>query len=119
MAAALSMPVRGAPRIEEHAIIGDCRSAALVDGRGNIDWLCWPRLDSDPVFAALLDPERGGLFRMAPVGASTSAVQYIEDTNVTRTRFALGQGVVELTEAMMVSPDGPHDRTLVPDHEIV
>lgn len=118
-AASATSAIGAAPRIQERALIGDCRSAALVDGRGGIDWLCWPRFDSDPVFASLLDPERGGVFRIAPAGASRSAVRYVEGTNVAVTRFDLGGASIELVDAMSVDQDGPHDRTLLPEHEIV
>ena len=52
--------------IEDYAVIGDCRSAALVGRDGSIDWLCMPRFDSDACFAALLGDAKNGRWLMAP-----------------------------------------------------
>jgi len=52
--------------IHNHAIIGDLNTIALVALNGSIDFMCFPRFDSPSIFAALLDPERGGHFSIAP-----------------------------------------------------
>lgn len=56
------------PAIEDHGLIGDRQTAALVAGDGCIDWFCAPRFDRSAIFASLLDAQKGGQFRMAPVG---------------------------------------------------
>jgi GH15 family glucan-1,4-alpha-glucosidase len=53
--------------IENHGIVGNMHSAALISLDGSVDWLCLPRFDSPSVFGAILDDERGGRFRVAPV----------------------------------------------------
>jgi GH15 family glucan-1,4-alpha-glucosidase len=58
--------------IAEHGVIGDLHSVALVGTDGTIDWFCCPRFDSPSVFASILDAEKGGFYRIAPVnGGST------------------------------------------------
>src|SRR6056297_3565750 len=89
--------------IENHGIIGDLHTVALVGLNGSIDWLCLPSFDAPSVFASLLDAEKGGYFRIAPVSDNVRAKQlYWPDTNVLITRFFTEDGVAELTDFMPV-----------------
>lgn len=85
--------------IENHAVIGDLRTAALVANDGTIDFLCWPRFDSPSVFASLLDDERGGSFCLAPaLDGGRHRQLYLPDTNVLLTRLMAHGGVSEICD---------------------
>src|SRR5918994_3935025 len=97
--------------IEEHGVIGDLRSVALVGTDGTIDWYCPGRFDAPSVFASLLDDERGGYFRIAPAGDEWKSRQlYFPDTNVLITRFSTDQGVAEIIDFMPVMRAGSGGR---------
>ncbi|HEX6875084.1 MAG TPA: trehalase-like domain-containing protein [Nocardioidaceae bacterium] len=82
--------------IAEHGLIGDLHTVALVGTDGTIDWYCCPRFDSPSVFAAILDADRGGPFRIAPDFHGWSSKQlYLPDTNILITRFLMPDGVGE------------------------
>jgi GH15 family glucan-1,4-alpha-glucosidase len=109
----------GPSLIHDHGIIGDGRSAALVDRSGSIDWLCWPRFDSPSLFAALLDPARGGHFSIAPVQPFTAARAYAQDSNVLVTTFSTAAGEARLTDLMPVLSEEEKAFTLFPEHEVL
>jgi GH15 family glucan-1,4-alpha-glucosidase len=85
-----------------YGLVGDGFSCALIGVNGSIDWLCFPRFDSPSVFGALLDPQRGGRFRVSPgAGGFESLQAYDTATNVLQTLFRRpGQGVACLTDYM-------------------
>src|SRR5258707_14916126 len=93
--------------IENYGVIGNLRTAALVGMDGSIDWLCLPHFDSPSVFAALLDDQKGGRFRIAPVGDDFRNKQfYWPDTNVLITRFLDPDGIGEIEDYMPVGVVG-------------
>jgi GH15 family glucan-1,4-alpha-glucosidase len=94
------------PAIADYGIIGDMRTAALVSHRGGIDWCCLPRFDSGSLFAALLDPRRGGSWQVQPQGAFASRQRYLTGTNVLETRFQTETGEAALTDFMPLGADG-------------
>ncbi|UVM58225.1 glycoside hydrolase family 15 protein [Pseudomonas sp. B21-012] len=87
--------------IEDYALLGNCRSAALVGRDGSLDWLCLPRFDSPAVFAALLGNEENGRWRLAP---SEPLVQvsreYLDGTLILHTTFTTASGRARLIDCM-------------------
>ncbi|HVC09757.1 MAG TPA: glycoside hydrolase family 15 protein [Elusimicrobiota bacterium] len=100
--------------ISEYGVIGDLRTVALVGTDGSIDWCCLPRFDSPSLFAALLDKDKGGHFKISPVGQTINKQMYLSDTAVLLTRFLTPDGVGEIEDFMPLregaaSEDAPHD----------
>ena len=106
---------RGYLPIEEHAIIGDLHTVALIGTNGTLDWYCCPTVDSPSVFGRILDPD-GGHWRLRPVGDDwTSKQLYFPDTNVLITRFFTPGGVAEVQDFMPIerADPGSHHHRLV------
>ncbi|MFL6577413.1 MAG: trehalase-like domain-containing protein, partial [Povalibacter sp.] len=90
-----------ASRIEDYALIGDCESAALISREGSIDWLCWPRFDSDACFAALLGTPDNGRWSLCPVEAVIELKRaYRHETLILETRVRTDSGCVCIVDFM-------------------
>jgi len=88
-------------RIEDYAMIGDLGSAALVGRDGSIDWLCWPRFDSDACFAGLLGTPDNGRWLIAPQGEIVRVTRrYRPKTLILETRFETKEGAATLIDFM-------------------
>ena len=107
------------PKIQDYAIIGDGRSAALISNRGSIDWLCWPRFDSPSVFGAIVDSKIGGYWSIRPARDSKVSRKYIDKTNVLETTFARDSAKMVLTDFMSVTSEENKRKRLWPEHELV
>jgi GH15 family glucan-1,4-alpha-glucosidase len=94
--------------IEEYGMIGDLSTVVLVGKNGSIDWCCLPDFDSSSIFAALLDADKGGSFRLAPVEQEHPGTKqmYFPETNILITRFLTHDGVGEVTDFMPIKAKG-------------
>jgi GH15 family glucan-1,4-alpha-glucosidase len=99
------------PAIEDHGLIGDLQTAALIATDGTIDWFCAPRFDSPSIFASLLDQRKGGHFRIAPDGVNYVTKQlYLPGTPILITRFLSADGVGEVTDFMPIAGEKATER---------
>jgi len=92
-------------KIQDYAIIGNSRSAALISRNGSFDWLCWPRFDSASIFGAIIDVESGGSWAIRPVKESQVSRRYVDKTNVLETTFANESGETVLIDFMPVTSE--------------
>jgi GH15 family glucan-1,4-alpha-glucosidase len=97
----LGAPHRYLP-IEEHGVVGDLRTVALVGTDGTVDWYCPSRFDAPSLFGALLDARKGGHFSLWSRTAYSRPKQiYLPDTNILLTRFLGKEAVGEVTDFMV------------------
>ncbi|MFI7139444.1 glycoside hydrolase family 15 protein [Streptomyces massasporeus] len=103
------------PLIENHGLIGDLQTAALVTTDGTVDWFCCPRFDSPSVFGALLDRSDGGHCTVRPAHTAYATKQlYLPDTAILVTRFMTEAGAGEVVDFMPVT-----GTTVTPRHRLV
>ncbi|GAA4681616.1 glycoside hydrolase family 15 protein [Streptomyces chumphonensis] len=105
--------------IADYGMLADGSSAALVDRRGSVDWLCLPRFDSPALFARLLG-EDAGHWSVTPTGGFDVRRRYVPGTLVLETTFTTAGGTACLRDALAV-PEGQrgHDLGMRPPHELL
>ena len=84
-----------------------------------MEWLCWPRFDKPSIFAALLDRERGGHWRISPTSEAAIERRYLSNSNVLETHFHNATGSAILTDVMPGTARASRADILVPDYEII
>ena len=91
------------PPIADYAVVGDCRTVALISRQGSVDWLCLPDASGPSVFAALLDRRQGGRFALRPTAPFRTERFYLDGTNLLETTFVTASGRVKVTDAMTMN----------------
>lgn len=84
----------------DYAVIGNCKSVALISKKGNIEWCCLPDFNSSSVFAKLLDKEKGGSFDIIVDDSYKIEQSYIRTTNLVSTQYSNGTDAFEIVDFM-------------------
>jgi GH15 family glucan-1,4-alpha-glucosidase len=90
-------------KIADYALIGDCETAALVRRDGSIEWLCWPRFDSEACFAAMLGDERNGHWQVCSADQEARITRrYDGDSLILETTIETSSGSARVIDFMPV-----------------
>lgn len=83
-----------------YAVIGNCKSAALISEKGSIDWCCLPDFNSPSVFAKILDEPKGGSCEIIVDDSYSIKQKYVRTTNIVSTLFKSDEGCFEVVDFM-------------------
>ncbi|GFZ46845.1 Uncharacterized protein JCM24511_04065 [Saitozyma sp. JCM 24511] len=111
---AAGVPIRG---IQDHALIGNLRTAALVSIDGSIESMCIPYFDSPSVFARIIDANKGGHFSINPTWPFKPKQAYAPNSNVLVTKFLSDDGVAMITDLLVprgANRTGSQSRSFLP-----
>ena len=93
--------------IADYGLVGDTRTAALVDSDGSLDWLCVPRFDGEPVFGRLVGGDAAGRFRLGPATAAPVVERrYLPHSATLQTTWSMPGARLTLTEGMVAEVAG-------------
>lgn len=112
-------PYGGPLAIADHAVIGDRRTAALIGADGAIVWYCLPHFAGKPVFGAILDPARGGYWRIGPTSSAPGTQRYEPDSMTLVTSWELPAGDLELIDTMAWPWDDRQGPEAGPDGRVI
>ena len=100
-------------------MVGDCRSSILIWKSGSVEWLAWPRFDSTPLFASLLDSRAGGHWKIAPAHSCKNRRRYWPGSAVLETEWSCDSGRALVIDVVPVESESAKQKRLFPDHELV
>ena len=83
-----------------YGIIGNCKSAALINEDSSIDWCCLPQFDSPSVFGKIIDENIGGHFKVECEESYHISQTYIKNTAILCTRFESDEHAFEILDFM-------------------
>ena len=73
---------------------------------GSVDWWPIPTIDSPPLCAAILDPQNGGFFLLAPDERFDVTRRYLPDTNVLESIYTTASGSCRVTDCLTTGLGG-------------